>query len=230
MQIESGNPQLYEIPVNRTEAQMEGSQGPGLDRIHSDGGVCSGLRWRTQSKYCNLHQHDCQQGQIGDDCRRNSARLATCSLRYLASVILHPNFLGPQVPFTSCGTRGDPRWLRPRLKLSANQMHFSQRVVLVALMAALSWSCGKAPPPPNEFGAETICRNFTKQRLKSSELADFSGVEETKRLSSHSVPVTFLITGWVDVQNSFGAVTRNRYSCSVKVENGRWSLIALDLQ
>ena len=179
MQIESGNPQLYEIPVNRTEAQMKGSQGLGLDRIHSDGGVCSGLRWRTQSKHCNLHQHDCQ---------------------------------------------------RPRLKLSANQMHFSQRVVLVALMAALSWSCGKAPPPPNEFGAETICQNFTKQRLKSSALADFSGVEETKRLSNHSVPATFLITGWVDVQNSFGAAMRNRYSCLVKLENGRWSLIALYLQ
>ena len=167
LQVESGNPQLDEIPVNRT------------------------------------------------DCRRNSAQLATCSLRYLASVILYPNFLGPQVPFTSCGTRGDPRWLRP---------------VLVALMAAVCWSCGKAPPPPNEFGAETICQNLTRQRLKSSELADFSGVEETKRLSNHSVPATFLITGWVDVQNSFGAVMRNRYSCAVKLENGRWSLIALYLQ
>jgi hypothetical protein len=96
-------------------------------------------------------------------------------------------------------------------------------------MAALSWSCGKTLPPPNEFGAETICQNFTKQRLKS-ELADFNGVEETKRLSNHSVPATFLIAGWVDVQNSFGAVMRNRYSCSVKLENGRWSLIALYLE
>ena len=144
--------------------------------------------------------------------------------------LLHPNFLEPQVPFTSCGTRGDPRWLRPRLKLLANQMHFSQHAVLVALMAALSWSCGKAPPPPNEFGAEIICQNFAKQRLKSSKLTDFSSVEETKRLSSHSVPATFFIAGWVDVQNSFGAVMRNRYSCSVKLENDRWSLIALDLQ
>jgi hypothetical protein len=28
-----------------------------------------------KSKYCNLHQDDCQQGQIGDDCRRYSSQL-----------------------------------------------------------------------------------------------------------------------------------------------------------
>jgi hypothetical protein len=102
-----------------------------------------------------------------------------------------------------------------------------RRFALGTVIVALLQSCGS--PAPNEFMAEAMCRSFITDRLKSPGSAKFSDSSETERTTRSDGG--FLITGWVDSQNSFSALMRNRYSCSIMpLGNEQWKLVDLKLQ
>ena len=61
-----------------------------------------------------------------------------------------------------------------------------------------------------------VCEDFTKKQLKAPSTAKFSG-----EAVSHSGD-SYAVTGDVDSQNSFGAMLRNRYICTVTASGDRW--------
>jgi hypothetical protein len=56
-------------------------------------------------------------------------------------------------------------------------------------------------------------RQFVEKRLKSPSTADFSS--ETQNNVKKVNDSTFVVTGYVDSQNSFGALIRTNYSCKI---------------
>lgn len=78
------------------------------------------------------------------------------------------------------------------------------------------------PDLGSEVGAEIVCENFVKDRLKSPSSADFS---ETQ---SRGEGADYVVVGAVDSENSFGAMIRNDYVCEVSYEgDDQWSLTSL---
>ncbi|MCG8838936.1 hypothetical protein G1K37_11315 [Tenacibaculum dicentrarchi] len=56
-------------------------------------------------------------------------------------------------------------------------------------------------------------RHFVEKRLKAPSTADFS--YESEKSVQKINDTTFLVTGYVDSENSFGAKLRNNYSCKI---------------
>lgn len=75
--------------------------------------------------------------------------------------------------------------------------------------------------------AVTVTQRWVKQRLKAPATADFAGV-----LDHQVIPAgkdQYVVSGYVDAQNSFGAKIRTRYVCKLKRvdEKGNWLLVDL---
>ncbi|MFJ4902916.1 hypothetical protein [Streptomyces sp. NPDC088727] len=100
--------------------------------------------------------------------------------------------------------------------------------VITAALAVLAGASLVAcdPAEPTGQGAAVMCEKFVKERLKSPGTADFSGVSDTQiKTISGSKPWRYLVTGYVDSQNGFGATVRNTYTCDVSTkDNDTWSL------
>ncbi|WP_085299276.1 hypothetical protein [Cognaticolwellia mytili] len=86
----------------------------------------------------------------------------------------------------------------------------------------------REPTPSYAF---VHCMGFVESQLKSPSSADFSSygnsnvtqLKQTRRGGKNEIQ--YLVTGYVDAQNSFGAQIRNNYSCKVTgITGGRWIL------
>lgn len=86
----------------------------------------------------------------------------------------------------------------------------------------------REPTPSYAF---VHCMGFVESRLKSPSSADFSSygnsnvtqLKQTRRGGKNEIQ--YLVTGYVDAQNSFGAQIRNNYSCKVTgITGGKWIL------
>lgn len=103
----------------------------------------------------------------------------------------------------------------------------SAAAVLLTLTA-----CDASDSRPLDQGAAVMCEEFIKKdgRLKAPGSAEFSGVSDTKiKVISDKKPWRYLVTGYVDSQNSFGAMLRNNYSCDISTkDNSNWTLGRLD--
>jgi hypothetical protein len=78
----------------------------------------------------------------------------------------------------------------------------------VILLAALISGCGKSEHPTLNNQATIIALNIVSNSLIAPTTAKFSAVSCVER-SNH----TFLISGQVDSQNSFGAMLRKEFNC-----------------
>jgi hypothetical protein len=77
--------------------------------------------------------------------------------------------------------------------------------------------------------AKVMCEQFVRSRLKAPRTASFSHVWETEIRGSGDGP--YEVAGFVDAQNSFGALLRNPYTCSVEATGGdKWKLLELDMR
>lgn len=75
----------------------------------------------------------------------------------------------------------------------------------------------------DDIGAQVVCRDFVEDRLKSPSSADFSD-EQSKHVRGR----VWSVTGSVDSENSFGAMIRNTYVCTVRyVGDDRYRLQSL---
>lgn len=85
-------------------------------------------------------------------------------------------------------------------------------IVLAAIVFMAFASCKPSSRPvDNGRAAQSACEEWVKDQLKAPSTAVVGGVER-----SGSGPWT--VIGWVDAQNSFGAMIRTRWTCSVRLE------------
>lgn len=61
------------------------------------------------------------------------------------------------------------------------------------------------------------CRVAVAERLKSPGSARYGDVKYTPES-----PTAGRVTGWVDAENGFGALVRNRFACTAYMPSGSW--------
>jgi len=77
-------------------------------------------------------------------------------------------------------------------------------------------------------GAWVAAKEFVNRRLKSPGSAEFPWIHEVTVQSQGDG--RFRVVAWVDAQNSFGALIRTHFSCTVHKGDGEWILEELDMQ
>ena len=76
-----------------------------------------------------------------------------------------------------------------------------------------------------------MAKQFVTQRLKAPSTADFGGFLSGNYQSADDCvtktgPNTYLAAGWVDSQNSFGAMIRTTFVVKLRDDkNGKWTLL-----
>jgi hypothetical protein len=66
------------------------------------------------------------------------------------------------------------------------------------------------------------CEGYVRDYLKAPSTAEFSGIGETQVVAQGNGK--YVVIGWVDSQNSFGAKMRTKYGCTTTdAGNGDWS-------
>ena len=96
--------------------------------------------------------------------------------------------------------------------------------VIVSLSGGDDGGSGGSPAEDkgDKIGAQVVCEDFVERQLKSPGSAEFS---EEKVTGAHP---EFTVKGAVDSENSFGALIRNNYTCTVTYKgNDNWNLVEL---
>ena len=74
--------------------------------------------------------------------------------------------------------------------------------------------------------AKWQCRGFMEKTLKAPATAKFQNYNEfTARQEASG---SYLVRGYVDSQNSYGAMIRTSFRCQLKRDAGQWSLMEID--
>jgi hypothetical protein len=132
---------------------------------------------------------------------------------------------------------------RPADSLSTTLFVFVFSVIIIAIVYfGIKWLFSGSTKPkkaqmPTATYAYFKCQNSVKPLLKSPSSANFGSIANTSiaqlkagmRGKKHEIQ--YKVTGYVDAQNSFGAMIRNYYSCKVTGQTGNtWRLddVALD--
>jgi hypothetical protein len=71
-------------------------------------------------------------------------------------------------------------------------------------------------PRYDSFSAQVDCENFVRRLLKSPSTANFAPHRELAITGSEMGPWT--VHGYVDSQNSFGAMIRSNYVCTIRYQ------------
>jgi hypothetical protein len=81
----------------------------------------------------------------------------------------------------------------------------------------------------DKVGAFTMAATFVEKRLKAPGTADY-GWQAPSECVTDLGEGRYLVKGWVDAQNSFGAKLRTHFTCTVKYEaNDKWRCESLDM-
>lgn len=110
-------------------------------------------------------------------------------------------------------------------------------LVILGIIGSLIGGDGDGSSTPRQTGpsasmAYVMCQSFVKDRLKAPSSAKFPGMfEETYSDATTKLSETqFRVRSWVDAQNSFGAMIRNNYTCTVSYTgNDNWRLDGLEM-
>lgn len=99
-------------------------------------------------------------------------------------------------------------------------------IVLLGMIMVTLWVLFPKPevktaPPKNEpkydkFTAQSACESFVKRTLKAPSTATFALHHELRIYGYGTGPWT--VIGYVDAQNSFGAMLRQNYTCKMHFE------------
>ena len=100
-------------------------------------------------------------------------------------------------------------------------------LLLVILIISLPSSDDTPKPEHSAVSAWTVCQQFLEGRLKSPASAKYpSGYSN---YTTHLGAGQYRVTAYVDSQNSFGAMIRNDFICTVQhTEGDSYSLVSLD--
>lgn len=106
-----------------------------------------------------------------------------------------------------------------------------KKVIIAVFLILFLWKCGctgngernyadaSTSQTSNKFLAYNYAEDFVKKRLKSPSSAEFPGVSEKNQHIQELGNHKYKITSWVDSQNSFGAMIRSRFSCTIIFES-----------
>lgn len=97
-------------------------------------------------------------------------------------------------------------------------------LLFVGCMALMASGDDDGPEGLREYEARNACEEFIDRRLKSPGSSEYNH-ESTVEVSDGG----WTVTGTVDAQNSFGALVRMTYSCTVAGTGGSATLVDLDL-
>jgi hypothetical protein len=81
---------------------------------------------------------------------------------------------------------------------------------LVVLLAA----CAAPDEAYSTFDLVIQCEDMVRERLKAPATARFEESVNAKQEQVSSTPEGFAWAGWVDSENSFGALVRTRFTCA----------------
>lgn len=93
------------------------------------------------------------------------------------------------------------------------------------------------PPTPKDMNSDEMAgmaiyttNRYVTDQLKAPASADFQSNPEVKYVGDSA----FIVKGYVDAQNSFGANIRSYYTAKVKYQYGddkqKWKLLSLDIK
>ena len=86
----------------------------------------------------------------------------------------------------------------------------------------------------DHLDAKHVCQKFALKQLKAPATAQFEPLETVAAVPSkdkkwEKMKDVWDSMGWVDSQNSFGALIRSEYMCTIqKAPDGRWKLLDLN--
>lgn len=98
--------------------------------------------------------------------------------------------------------------------------------VLLSFMAS---SGDSDAPQDDSLLAYNLATECVKQQLKSPSTAEFAGLFEKKNHVTSLGGDVYKIRSYVDAQNSFGAVIRSQWSCTITLRNGGRSYTCADV-
>jgi hypothetical protein len=121
-----------------------------------------------------------------------------------------------------------------RLKTEANQSKTNGIGIGCAVLLGVVLLLGtisqffpdKTPSAPTDFDAYIYSKKFVERQLKAPSTAKFCDYDEA---SVSTADGSFVVTGWVDAQNSFGAMIRNGYVCKLHKAGDTWHLDDINL-
>ena len=106
------------------------------------------------------------------------------------------------------------------------------RIALVPVLVFILAGCGARDVTTGgqETTAFVMCQRPVEQRLRSPSSAKFPMTSTPGVLSVHAGGGRYLVDGFVDAQNGFGAMIRSTWECEIK-ENAdqTWSLLNLKI-
>ncbi len=117
-----------------------------------------------------------------------------------------------------------------------------QKLALVVLGIGVLWIVGlftesepeqNTPSKPNGYTAFYQSQYYVKQQLKSPSTAKFPNPLNNRELLGVDLGEgKFRVSAYVDSQNSFGVVMRNRYTCTLigieTVDGNKWILESME--
>jgi len=104
-------------------------------------------------------------------------------------------------------------------------------LALTLLVAAVAFFSSRPPesnsePRHDSKTAIIMAESFVKDRLKAPSTADFPFDKQEAEFISDN---TYEVRGVVDSQNSFGAMIRTEYRCTLQVDGKKWNLLEIHL-
>jgi hypothetical protein len=101
-------------------------------------------------------------------------------------------------------------------------------IIFIAVIAGWAFSSNDTGKEPSRLDAYVASQQFVEKQLKAPSSAKFPVFD-----NSMVVPLgnnRFKVAAYVDAQNSFGAIIRTSYTCTVKNTDGdNWQLESIDL-
>jgi len=85
------------------------------------------------------------------------------------------------------------------------------------------------PDVGNGYVALALCQEVVRGQLKAPSSATFAKASESIMIESS--PGMWLVSSWVDSQNSFGAMMRTMWTCQIAYTgNGNWVPMTVDFK
>lgn len=103
--------------------------------------------------------------------------------------------------------------------------------VIVVIFAAMCAESGDNTPEPEHSNtmAYVMCQEFVSRQLRAPSTADYPWMSADGVSSLHQGEGRYMVRGYVDAQNAFGATIRTNWTCDVQYTGGdNWR--ALDVQ
>jgi hypothetical protein len=112
--------------------------------------------------------------------------------------------------------------------------------LILILVCVVSYQSAFGPKDisADDTKASTICQNYVTSQLKSPSTAKFGSYFDERHYTLTGYNNAWEIDGYVDAQNSFGAIIRNYYTCKIQYiylsggweDLSNWKLLGLTFE